>query len=140
MREITTVRWEAFDGAIFDNTSECIDYENDHLERLAEESGAIFLDHNRNRIKPCEVEVCEYLYVPDGKAYDLISQVFELFELYPPFDASQNNYGECFEADNPDILGWWVYTTDDEIWRNLRLEARAVEQMSADLKEQTGVA
>lgn len=140
MRELTTIRWEAFDGAVFDSDSECIDYENDRLARLADESGVLFLDRNRDRIKPCEVERCEYLYVPDSKAYDLISQTFDLFELCSPFDASQNNYGEYFEADSPDILGWWVFDTDKEIWRNLHIEARAVEQTTADLKQRTGVA
>lgn len=139
MREITTIRYEAFDGATFDDDSACIDYENDKLEQLAKESGVIFLGRDRDRIEPCEVEHCEYLYVPDSKAYDLISQIFELFELYSPFDAPQNVYNEDFEEDNPNICGWWVFDTDGEIWRNLRLEARTIEQMSIDLEKCLGV-
>lgn len=140
MKEITITKWEAFDGAVFDDDSKCIEYENDRLAHLAEENGIIFLDRNREKIVPCEVEHCEYLYVPDGKAYDLILQIFDMFELYSPFSAPYNNYDEHFYANDPDILGWWVFDVDREIWHNLRLEMQTAQQITTDLKQRTGVA
>lgn len=140
MKEITITKWEAFDGAVFDDDSKCIEYEDECFERLANESKIIFLNHDREEIAPREIEHCDYLYVPDGKSYNLISQIFDLYELYLPFSASQNAYGEEFEEDNPDICGWWMYDIDREIWRNLRIEARTIEQISADLEKRTGVA
>lgn len=140
MNEITVIKWEAFDGAIFDDASECVDYENDHFKHLAQENGIIFLNRDREAIAPCEVEQCEYLYIPDSKACDLIFQIFDLFELYSPLSAPQNVYNIDFEKDNPDICGWWVLDADSEIWRNLRIEAKYVRLMNEDLKLRTGVA
>lgn len=140
MKEITITKWEAFDGAVFDDDSKCIEYEDERLERLADDEGIIFLDRDREEITPSGVEHCEYLYVPNEKTCNLISQIFDLYELYSPFSAAQNAYGEEFEEDNPDICGWWMLDVDREVWRNLRIEARAIRAMSTDLEKRTGMA
>ena len=74
MREV--IRYEAFDGAVFNTQEECEYYEKNHIFR--DESRIIFYSSNNKKIK----NPCEFVFLDSNKFQVFDEQALIAYQLY----------------------------------------------------------
>lgn len=98
--------YKAFDGKVFDDEEECLDYELEvKTENFTKNNHLVFLDEDGNRLKVSVFKAlsdAEFIFIATENAFEIIKKVGE-------------DYGLAF----PRKCGFWKWDESHEDWANV---------------------